>query len=178
MASLAACPALLPLLFLFFLPCLPARVTLQTSNLIDHVCRLHDDYNFCVVALASDPSSGSADLTNLGFISFELVLANITDTSLYIEEQLAIEKDAKTKKSLTDCLQGYREAAEDTRAGKQALTAKDYQRMSIEALAVGTAAGGCERAFGGPPGRTPLSPRDRNLDLLSEIPWLIAAMLH
>ncbi|KAG9444792.1 hypothetical protein H6P81_016132 [Aristolochia fimbriata] len=174
---------LLLLCFLIDIPynnifCVEAAAS-NEDDAVEHVCRSHVDYNFCRAALGSDPGSRNADLNALGFISLRLVKENVTDTTLFIREELSRERDEGKKRALSQCLGAYRQAADDAEDARRALSNKNYQTMSIEALAVGGAAEGCDRAVGGfAGGGDPIRVMNRDLDRLSEIAWVIAVNLR
>ncbi|CAO2813924.1 unnamed protein product [Amaranthus hypochondriacus] len=106
------------------------------------------NYTFCLQALNSDPKSQSANLTDLGLISINLVKNNVTNT-LSLINSLIEDKTTSTKEkaALEDCSESYTDSIDEINEIVTDYSKKRFDDVYTMMSGVMTNADSCEEGF-------------------------------
>ncbi|XP_021853593.2 putative invertase inhibitor [Spinacia oleracea] len=185
---LSSIPTLLPLSLLLLL-LLAATTTVTTAvestNLINQTCMTSSisdpniNYNFCINAFQTAPSSLNANLTRLGLISINLVKHNVNSTTFLVQTLLENNKvDNCTKSGLEDCLQLYSNSMFTIREVARDYRARRLNGANVKLSSVMEASTTCEDGFKDVGVGSPLTKHNNDTFQLSAIALSIICMLY
>ncbi|KMT03388.1 hypothetical protein BVRB_8g190770 [Beta vulgaris subsp. vulgaris] len=156
----------------------------DTTYLINQTCNnasMDDpniDYNFCITAFRSAPSSLDANLTLLGLISINLVKHDVNSTTFLIKTLLENTKvDNCTKEELQDCLQLYSNSAPTISEAARDYRAKRFDVANVKVSSIMDASNTCEDGFEDVGVTSPLTKQNNDTFQLSAIALSIMNML-
>ncbi|GMH22614.1 hypothetical protein Nepgr_024457 [Nepenthes gracilis] len=106
------------------------------------------NYDFCVAAFESDPTSKTASLQQLAFISLKLGTSNATALIPRIKSLLTESKfDAYAKQCLRDCLELYSDAIDSLKDAVEDFKEGDLAKANADISAAMDGADTCESQF-------------------------------
>ncbi|GAB4834668.1 hypothetical protein Ancab_032931 [Ancistrocladus abbreviatus] len=124
------------------------------ANLVRQTCNKFSKndpnikFGFCVAALQSDPSSRTASLEGLAFISLKLSMSKAKSFGPKIQGLLKDKKfDKGTKKILNGCLEHYSDASDELQVAFKDFEAKDYGKANVDLSAALDYGQNCEDDF-------------------------------
>ncbi|KAK2650891.1 hypothetical protein Ddye_018380 [Dipteronia dyeriana] len=179
-------------LFLFFFGIFHAT-TAHPSNIIHETCKKcaqndpNLDYIFCVNSLQSIPRSHNASLHQLGIISINLNLSNVTHTRSYIKKLLKqkmkknekLDYDPYKRACLIDCFDLYSDAVSTLKQAIKDYKSTHYEDANFQVTSVMDASTTCEEGFKEKEGVvSPLTKRNNNAFQLSAISLSIINMVR
>ncbi|KAK3195267.1 hypothetical protein Dsin_026577 [Dipteronia sinensis] len=168
--------------------------TAHRSNLIQETCKKcaqNDpivDYKFCVASLQSIPRSHNASLHQLGIISINLNLSNVTHTRSYIKKLVkqkmkknkeTLDYDPYVRACLVDCFDLYSDAVSTLKQAIKDYKSSHYEDANFQVSSVMDASTTCEDGFKEKQGVvSPLTKRNKDVFQLSAISLSIINMLR
>ncbi|XP_074284421.1 putative invertase inhibitor [Silene latifolia] len=157
----------------------------NSNNLINQTCKnssMNDpniNYNFCIKAFHSSPSSRDANLTRLGLISINLVKHNSSNTTSFIKTLIGNHVlDSITKKGLKDCLELYSNSVSTLFEAARDFRAKRLDDANVKVSSVMDDCSTCEDGFDDIGVFSPLTKQNNDTFQLSAIALSIIDMLH
>ncbi|GFZ13856.1 hypothetical protein Acr_24g0000460 [Actinidia rufa] len=172
-------PTTLFLLVSFLLGLSCAGPAVMDAGVYGDICIRCKDRGFCLAALGSDRRSATADLTGLGYIAIDLMNKNLTATYNKLMTLNGQAINPALKKRVDTCLILYHDSiitcARDL--GGYLKSAR-YDDLLRHTLVVGENGIDCENSFKiNPPYPSPLTRENQNIDLLSDILYVISVIL-
>ncbi|XP_058092129.1 cell wall / vacuolar inhibitor of fructosidase 1-like [Magnolia sinica] len=175
MASLPSLLLLLILSFLFFLHPSFARVSPQSTKLVDKVCKLTPDYAFCIQSLDSKHRTSTANLTGLGRISLDVALYNAKETFTYISELVNNVTDPTISVPVGRCFSLYQTTISYILSATTNFEMKSYEMVKLLLSERGNNPKACEAEFKNV--KSPLTRRNKDMSKLIVIAEVIAGLL-